>query len=208
MNDAPKSSHQFEQEQSRIMEREEKDSHAERVRDYQPDVMSETTQKQDLLPCPFCGRKPTIDFKPLFYSIYCTSGSCPAPSTGSHVAPEQAFKLWNTRATSSLQSRVERLEKVIKYFVDSAEWLLPQEIIDAAFRVDWTMDDGCDLAYEEMLPLQEHGLICDLALTTPSRRGPKPNDYTFAVTAKLEMLRYARIQKEALAECQSERGKS
>lgn len=64
--------------------------------------------KIDLLPCPFCGRRETLEtvFVPsekykFVYGVYCNDmdGGCGA-STGWHYStPEEAAKEWNTRAS-------------------------------------------------------------------------------------------------------------
>lgn len=58
-------------------------------------------QKIDLLPCPFCGRKPKISkINSQLYQIVCLFSKCPAHlSCVIKKTPEEATQAWNTRAS-------------------------------------------------------------------------------------------------------------
>jgi len=66
---------------------------------------------QELLPCPFCGGHPKTDFKRDFNSVYCNSGKCINPNTGSWLESDSAIEAWNTRAGIAAPSEALRVAR-------------------------------------------------------------------------------------------------
>lgn len=66
-----------------------------------------------LLPCPFCGEWPEIEYGSARDTIQCCNNMCPAYSPISYVKIEddrkKAYKKWNTRADSN-----DKLREVLK----------------------------------------------------------------------------------------------
>lgn len=54
--------------------------------------------KIDLLPCPFCGRKPKSIVNIQMYAIGCSFSKCHVYPCVVKKTPEEAVKAWNTRA--------------------------------------------------------------------------------------------------------------
>lgn len=55
--------------------------------------------KIDLLPCPFCGRKPKSIVNIQMYAIGCSFSKCHVYPCVVKKTPEEAAKAWNTRAS-------------------------------------------------------------------------------------------------------------
>lgn len=56
--------------------------------------------KIDLLPCPFCGRRPKIsNLNIQLYEIECSFSKCPVRTFVIEKTQEEAVKAWNTRAS-------------------------------------------------------------------------------------------------------------
>lgn len=55
--------------------------------------------KIDLLPCPFCGRKPKSIINIQMYAIGCSFSKCHVYPCVVKKTPEEAAKAWNTRAS-------------------------------------------------------------------------------------------------------------
>ena len=66
--------------------------------------------KIDLLPCPFCGRKPKSIVNIQMYAIGCSFSKCHVYPCVVKKTPEEAAKAWNTRA-SGLIPCSERMPK-------------------------------------------------------------------------------------------------
>lgn len=69
--------------------------------------------KIDLLPCPFCGRKPKSIVNIQMYAIGCSFSKCHVYPCVVKKTPEEAAKAWNTRASGWIP-RSERLPEVGK----------------------------------------------------------------------------------------------
>lgn len=73
--------------------------------------------KIDLLPCPFCGRKPkTIELHIRLHQISCLFSKCPAHPSVIKKTPEKAAKAWNTRASGWI-SCSDMMPKKDGYFI-------------------------------------------------------------------------------------------
>lgn len=69
--------------------------------------------KIDLLPCPFCGRKPKSIVNIQMYAIGCSFSKCHVYPCVVKKTPEEAAKAWNTRASGWIPCS-ERLPEVGK----------------------------------------------------------------------------------------------
>lgn len=67
--------------------------------------------KIDLLPCPFCGRKPKSIVNIQMYAIGCSFSKCHVYPCVVKKTPEEAAKAWNTRASGWIPCRERMPEK-------------------------------------------------------------------------------------------------
>lgn len=71
--------------------------------------------KIDLLPCPFCGRKPKSIVNIQMYAIGCSFSKCHVYPCVVKKTPEEAAKAWNTRASGLIPSSERMPKKDGKY---------------------------------------------------------------------------------------------
>lgn len=71
--------------------------------------------KIDLLPCPFCGRKPKSIVNIQMYAIGCSFSKCHVYPCVVKKTPEEAAKAWNTRASGWIPRSERMPEKDGKY---------------------------------------------------------------------------------------------
>lgn len=114
--------------------------------------------KIDLLPCPFCGRKPKSIVNIQMYAIGCSFSKCHVYPCVVKKTPEEAAKAWNTRASGWIPCE-ERMPDApgIHVMVTDGVHIMESlyEVIDG--EILW-LDNSLDLRFGKVthwMPLPE-----------------------------------------------------
>lgn len=99
--------------------------------------------KIDLLPCPFCGRKPKSIVNIQMFAIGCSFSKCHVYPCVVKKTPEEAAKAWNTRAFGWIPCSARMPEDDVDVLVYDDGILIARYNADEKYTSGWMESFEC-----------------------------------------------------------------